>query len=420
MKKFKGILILSVIIIITVFLQKNNVFNIKSANEKLYNSIPINYDENVVTYKNYIYIYGKNGIRIIQNNEVIFKDNYTYDDPYLLQEKDKVIIGEKSGKDIRVYSSSGLMYTVNYPSDILSFTLNQNGFSSITAKNQNDYEIMVYNDLGENIFGLKNITFNEGIPVNIAVSNDNSSLAVSFIKADAAYVQSNIAVYSLDNGEESSNQMFGAFKKDNQFSGILKFLDNQNLFIASDREFSVIKINEKYKSAKEILKKPFNNKVKFIDFLDTSGFLISYGHSLLKAENENEIPENTVIFYNFNGGKTGEYKFDNNITDIFTGVDLGIVAQGRFFSAISKSGSIIWKYQATQDIKKICILNEKNKALIVTNNEIITVDFDKKAVNKLGENNEKQEVNTEESADTLEESTEIKENTADEKIDIID
>ena len=384
MKKVIFFLIALLIIISTAIFQKK-LNNSKSETVTKYEKIDISPGEDIYTYKDYIYIYGKSGIKIYHNTNEIFTESFLMENIYTVSSNDKIILGDKQGKTLRIYNKKGNMYSINHTNPIISFTVNQNGYAAFIAKASSSYEILVYNDLGENIFSLTNITYKEGIPINLSLSN-NFSLAVSFLKIDASIIETDIAIYSLLQDENTNNSMFGAFKKTNQLAGIIKFLDTDNLLVLSDKELSIISVNANNNYVNEAVKIPFNNKIDFISFLDNSKFVLYYDEELIQTE-ENKIPKNTAIIYNSNGRKVSQITFNNNITNVFSNKLGFIVAKDRLFTGYASTGEKIFEYQATQDIKSMQFFNSNNKALLVTENEIRIFELNKKNIKLLEKNN---------------------------------
>ena len=383
-------IIIAITIIVVIYLNPN-----KNNNDKLiqkdFKTIDISSGEQVYTYDSYIYIYGKAGIKIMKDQNIILEDNFSLENPYVVTSYDKIAICDNNGKVARIYSNSGHMYTINTVNNILGFTINKNGFLSIILKNDNNYQIDIYNKDGDNIYSIKDISYDQGVPVGISISQDNKVLAVSYIQTTSATVDSNIVFYSIQD-----NKLFGGFIKQEQVAGIIKFVDDSNLVCVSDKEIFIIKSNSAQNSeqSKEIYKKPLNNVLNDVKFLDGIGYLICYGQSILSSEEAME--ENTLVFYNQSGGEIGKYyKKGQSITNITANKYGAIVEEGRLFTAINTSGKKIWEYQATQDIKDVIFYENSNKAIIVTNTQIKIVKIDKKLVDKqINENNTEQNSET--------------------------
>lgn len=387
MKKFKNSLFVAIIILIVIIVAM--YFNLnQNGNKKLaqkdFQTLDINAGENVYTYNSYIYIYGKSGLKILKDENVVLEDTFSLENPYVVTSYDKIAICDNNGKVVRVYSSAGHIYTINSVNNVYGFTINKNGVLAIISKNTSNYEIDVYNKDGENLYSIKDISYEEGVPAGISISDNNKTLAVSYIKTTSATVDSNIVLYSI-----TDNKVFGGFVKQNQITGIIKFLDNSNLVCVSDGEIFLIRVTSSQNSdqTKEIYKKPLNNVLNYVKFLDGVGYLVCYGQPLLN--NEEAMQENTLVFYNTSGGEIGKYyKKDQNISNLFANKYGAVIQDGRLFTAVSTSGNKIWEYQATQDIKDVIFYENSNKAIIVTNTQIKIVKIDKKLFDKqIDENN---------------------------------
>lgn len=385
MKKFILLTIAILVILSVIFFQiKPAIYKNQELTKYEKIDIDMNSGENVYTYGNNIYIYGKSGIKIYENTKETFFEEFSMEDAYATFSEDKIAISDRKGKSLKIYGSKGILYSVNNSMPIISSTVNKNGFSAIISKNSSFYEIIVFDNMGNNVFTLSNITYKEGIPINIALANDNSALAVSFLKIDSAIMETNIGIYSLNQDDTEHNSVFGAFKKINQMTGIIKFLNNDNLLILSEEEFSVISVRAKYKDAKEIIKVPLKNKINFISFLGGSGFALGYGQPYSFNE-ENNVENNTIVVYNYNGSKVGEIKAEKNITNIFANENGIIFCEGRLFKGYSTNTGKIFEYQAIQDIKSMQFFSSKEKAFIVTEDNIKIFKINKKNITNLEE-----------------------------------
>lgn len=387
MKKLKKTIIISIILIIfasmSILLIKDNTKENK-LEQKNFQSIDISPGEKIYTYNEYIYIYGKSGIKIAKQEDVLAQESFSLENPYIATSYDKLAICDVKGKVARVYSNKGNLYTVNTANSILGITINKNGYLGMILKNNENYEIEIYDNSGQNIYSTKDISYNEGVPVGISISDDNKTLAVSYIKTIGATIDSNIVFYSME-----GNEVFGGYIKSNQIVGIIKFVENNSLIGVSESEIFSIKVNSNTNNEqiKEIYKKPLNNVLKDMDFIDGVGYVVCYGKPILTTKEY--IEENTVIFYNSSGGEIGKYyEKDKDIINLYSHSEGVVLQENRLFTAINTSGREIWSYQATQDIKQVNFYNKNNKALIVTNDKIKIVKIDKSLLDKqIDENN---------------------------------
>lgn len=385
MKKLKKTIIIFIILIIfaniIIFINNNKENNFE---KKDFKYIDISPGENIYTYKEYIFIYGKSGIKIAKGKEILTQDSFSLENPYISTSYDKLAICDAKGKVVRVYSEKGNLYTVNTANSILGITINKNGYLGIILKNNENYQLEIYDNSGQNIYSTKNISYNEGVPVGISISDDNKTLAVSYIKTIGGTIDSNIVFYSM-----KDNKVFGGYTKAKQIVGIIKFVEHNNLIGVSESEIFSIKINSNTsdEQLKEVYQKPLNNVLKSIGFIDGVGYVVCYSKPILTTQEH--MKENTVVFYNSSGGEIGKYyEKDKDITNLYYNNKGVVIQDNRLFTAINTSGRKIWSYQATQDIKQVNFYDSDNKALIVTNDKIKIVKIDKNLVDKqIDENN---------------------------------
>lgn len=370
MKKIYFIIIVIVIgiLICSSFLEKDNKKNVDSE----IGTLDIKIGEKVYTSGKYIYVYGKGGIRIYEGLKLSLEDSFNLEDPYMASHSDKMALGDKNGRVVRVYSKDGHMYTVNTPNNILGFSINKSGFLAIILKNESFYQIELFNPKGDNIFSIKEIGYEEGVPVSVAVSNDGKMLALAYLKTTKATVQSKIAFHSVEEGK-----VFGGVNKDGQFVSIIKFSNNNNLVGISDKEIFNLSINIEKTPAKivQTRQQEIKNIIKYVKFLDDAGYILYYGASVQYDE---DIKQNFIKFYNVEGDEISTYHIgDKDIKDIWANKYGAIILEGRLFTAISTSGKEMWSYQATQDIKNMIFYNDEKNVIIVTNNQIKIMKMDK-------------------------------------------
>lgn len=378
MKNLKVFVIVIIVIlgitILSVFLNKEDAIT-KSMPKKSFQVIDINAGENIYTYNSYIYTYGKAGVKIFKDEKLLLNDKFSIENPYVATNNDKFAITDKNSKVIRVYSSEGNMYIINSKFNILGFSINKIGSCAVILKNQDNYEIDVFDKSGKLIYSVKDINYLEGIPINVAISDNEEVLAVSYAKTQGASLDSNIVLYSI-----KDNKLFGGFIKNNQFVGIIKFLTNTNLIGISEKEIFIIKVplkaGNKEEQPKEIYKNPLNNILRFVKFIDDKGYVICYGENT--TNDKNTMKENEIIFYNTSGGVVGKYyNKDKVITNLWANKFGAVIGEGRNFIGLDTSGNKLWEYQATQDIKNVLFYDDKNSIAIETNNKIKIVKIDK-------------------------------------------
>lgn len=409
--KIVFILIMTILFVIAFeMLKQENYSNSNSSTQD--NIIPSLTNEKFYTYNKNIFAFNKYSVKLINSDNVVWEDFVSTNNPYSIFKDGILGIGEKGGTFLNIYSEKGLLYTIKSVNKINSFSLNKNGYSAIITKENSYYEIDIYNNQGNLIFGLKNISSSEGIPISCSISSDNKFLAVSFLQTDGISANSNIVLYNLQDTSEDvySNNLFAAFLQENQFSGIIEFIGNNHLLVISQKKVTFFKVSENISNSFWVIE--LNNLLKFAKIIDEKNFVLVYGEPI---STQDAYENNTVVFYNISGEKLGQYTAEKNINNIETGFGSCIIQLNRTLQAISNKGKLIWEYQAIQDLNQFEFFENINKIILSSNNEVKIVDISKQSKKGNADNDVELDVNID--IDTSVDTTENVDNITEDNIE---
>lgn len=406
--KKRVLFIIVFIILIIIFIKSNKTNN---SNDTTFTPektlISDSLASKVLTNNDNIYIYNQSLVKMINNNEVVWQDNFASITPTAFFSKNKFAIADLNEKTLKLYNNKGLIYTIKTVYPIVSFSINDKGYTSIITKNENLNEVDVYNEKGENIFSLKDISILNGIPVATTVSEDCENLAISFLKVNKTTVDSYIGIYSLKKEilGQDKNSMFAAFEKEDQLVGIIRFMSNNNLLTFSDKEIACSKISPKSNvKYREIWKNPLEQKIQYMSIIDNKNFVLVFDEDVLKEDEKTQ--KSKIVFYNINNIKTKSYTSEKKITSFYSSEIGTLIGIGRKYVAINNNGKEVWTYHLTQDINDIKFFKNINTIIISSDQEVYTIKISQKTI----KNNEQiiKETNTtsEEATQDLNESVE--------------
>lgn len=313
--------------------------------------------------------------------------------------------------------------TFNEP--VVTFAVNGTGCLGVIKKLESNYELAVYDSRGERVYG-GNYVARDGIPTAMDISDDGRMFAVSFMNINNIKLQSNILFYYIDNAEangvESSNGMYTSVVCEDCMPFMLKFTpDNKCVALMDDR---AVFIDPAESGETQKLEVSLGNSIGYACVNGDGTVAIALGEPLLNAAEQ--LEKNTVLWYNSNGDKVNEYKAERDITGLFYGDDITVIAMDRYFEAYKTKGGSVWQYTALQDTTKVLAYNGNDKMLAVTPVRAVLAKVGKgnnlieTATNAQGNTQETTEAvsseNTEEStADTSDEETTVQESTASEQ-----
>ena len=324
-------------------------------------------------WKEHIYYCTKDGVQYIDSNgEILWSETYNMTLPYMVQNEGIIGISEQKGRVLIVYDSDGKKYSVQTNSPIISFSLNSSGYSSVITSSDSEYQLEVYNLIGDVIFS-GHFQMAHGIPVSSSISNSGNILAIGFLNISEMTVSSRVSFYDIKTentkGSETNSSVFASFDEADAACGIVHFLDNNSVAIISDKSLTFVYANpdtaEKYSEKNKI---EFKNQIKQVAFGQNADVYVSFGEKLINS-GEDPLENGTTICYD----KAGNQKFsvisEKKVTGIYPAEDSVLIGTDRNFKNYNLSGDFIWEYNTGQDTKKLLLINDDDLVLFVGPNK---------------------------------------------------
>ncbi len=349
------------------------------------------------TYEDKIYYATKDGMQLInESGNSEWSDSYTMISPVLIGDKNIAAVAEDNGTTVRLYNENGLLYNVSFNETVLTFAINSAGYLGTVNKNGSDYSLSIYDESGTVVFGAS-FPADDGIPTCIDISDDGRMFSVGFIKTSGINIESNILFYYINSNDvqsvENSDGMFASVVSEDCIPVILRFTsDSRCIAVTDDR---ALFINPTASEDNRTVEVPLGNRLKAVCVNGDDTLAMAMGEQILNADNQ--LAENTVVWYNSNGGKINEYTPDKEITSLFPGIDMTVLAMDRNFEAYNTKGQSVWTYRAIQDTTKVLPFNGSDKMLVVTPMRAM--------IAKVGRGNSLIEIETETSDERIEETT---------------
>ncbi len=292
-------------------------------------------------------------------------DSYTMLSPVMLSDDNVVALAEENGTNVRVYNENGLLYNVTFNEAIVTFAVNGTGCLGTITKKGSDYELSVYSSSGERVYG-GNYVAKDGIPMAMDISDDGSMFAVSFMNISNIKLTSNVLFYYINNSDstdiESSNGMFTSVVCNDCMPFLLRFTADNRCISLMDNKIVFISPTAGQDTQKVEI--PVGNRISYSCVNGDGTVALAFGEPLLNAAQQ--LEKNTVLWYDSKGNKVNEYKADKDITGLYPGEDITVIAMDRAFNAFKTKGGSLWQYTALQDTLKVLAFNGSDKMLAVT------------------------------------------------------
>ncbi len=322
--------------------------------------------------KSSFYYNGKNYFHCTKDGFVSFNNKgserynvaFTMNNPILKADGNIIAVSEERGNSVYIFDDSGLILNKNFENPVLGVSVSRSGLFTVLLQKDSVYELQVYEKkhgaepIWSGFFEDHNI-----FPLNAAISNDGRILAVNLLDASQLYPYSKLVFYytNASEGRSYEDTMF-ASKQAEDVIGLIKFVDNNNLFTVSAQELTLYSITE------SVTKKwayEFKNRVSNVAFMDSKGIALTLDESIVNKSGE----DYKVIAYNISGNRIIDYLLKRPATYLSANADGLIVGINRNYYALNTKNSLLWEYIATFDIRQIFLTENLQSAFYVAGNE---------------------------------------------------
>jgi len=301
------------------------------------------------------------------NGELIWEHQMNLESLTFVHNGSYIAASAYRARIFRAFGPRGILHTLTFENDILSYNIAANGYSVIMTQSEGGYNIDVFNSAGNHI-KRRPVEARNLFPMSMDISPDGRILVVSYLDISGSVILSYICAYYIRESD-AANYTDGLFASFRQLEGEIiskvRFIDSSSLMYSSDARFGVYELGPgarfRYRWSKEL-----DNRTVFLEAVNNVGIAVAFGSSLLNREG---FAEGTFIVYGVNGDVLATYNMDGSITHLSVGSEAVVIGGGslrRSFAAIKYRNRVAWEYTATTDVLDFVILDRPERALIVT------------------------------------------------------
>jgi hypothetical protein len=250
-KRRRNIIILTLLLLLVVVggAYLLNLYNRSYKNYKVMKSTEIK-GENAVGYLSYgssIVKYGKDGVQSYdKDGRCLWNSAYEMSDPIADSCGKYIVIADKGSKSIHIYDGKTEVGSFSTDYEIEKVEIASQGVVAVLMTEGDTSHIVMYDKEG-NIKAEKVKTLSEtGLPLDIALSEDGTKLAVNCMVISKGEAASEIGFYNFGEvGKNAVNNFTGGFRSD---TGILaprvEFLNNDTACVYKDNGFAIFSVKE--------------------------------------------------------------------------------------------------------------------------------------------------------------------------------
>ncbi len=331
----------------------------------------------------------KDGVIFFNNDasSILWQDSYTMMNPVMRGSGNAAGVAESGGNTLAVYSTEGNLYKIQSEGKIVTFAVNDKGGSALISQTDNEYTITAYTESGFTAFMAKN-PISDGMPVACDISDNGRLLAVSYIYTGYTEIESRVVFYNLvkntenDADIDADEEMVASFIRDSQVLGILNFMNNNTFVALSSSELVCVRLSfdGDVVSCTELWSAPLENSVDGFAPLGDKYVAVVLGEKNLNSY-ESEEP-NTLVIYDMRGKAVSKTTVEKAADGLYDGGNSSVIVKmGRTFRVYDKKGSAVLSYTVSQDVNKLLLYGKK--ALIVTPKEAYIMSVKSKGLGTL-------------------------------------
>ena len=309
------------------------------------------------------FLASRDGVRFVGSDGLEkMSDTFNMSAPRLIGKAGVIGVAEENGATLYVYNASGRMYAAQTENPIVSFSVAPNGYSVVITRKGEDYNVIVYTDMGKISFNWIYVEPNV-YPLAAEVSNDGRILAISYLNTNGGEMNSRIEFVYINKTEAADYvQTDSVYAADNanpdRLVGVLRFMEGNKLLALSDKGIVCYDADNK---ARRSWSMELGNVLDAYCFAEPGWFALAYG------ERDPNLPgeePGLCRFYDLSGTVLGDYRAPAGATALFAGYNSVLIGSGRQFTALSNNGNFLWSYDATMDVSQALFMENTNKLVL--------------------------------------------------------
>lgn len=187
-------------------------------------------------------------------DELIWTDSYQMSQPVVKTFGSVAAIYDLKGSQIFVYDGKGRLgsFQTNYP--IIKASVSAKGEVAVILENGENTLINYYTETGSLIASSSTNMRNPGYPVDLAVSKDGLSVAVTYFVTDEDTISSYLAFYNFgDAGRKKEDNLLGGVRCAGVLVPEIQYLDNNRVIAYSENGFKLFKVKNEPEAVKEVI-----------------------------------------------------------------------------------------------------------------------------------------------------------------------
>lgn len=306
--------------------------------------------------------YSNDGIAYYKNNgNVVWNHTYEISNMQVKICDEYIVVGDISGRTLYVYNKSGLKADIDAAMTINQVDVAKQGVTAVALEDGDTNYINMYDANGTKLSYIITSLSGDGYPMDMALSDDGSKLAVVFVSVNGEQLQTNLAFYNFsDVGQNTVDRLVGGFNHyGSSLIGRVEFVDNETVIAVAEDRVSFYSISQ-YPELK--------NEYEFTDELQK----ITYNKDYIGLifNNADSVDKYKMIICNMKGQKVSTVYFNEEYRNFEFSNDGMLLYNEKIFTWMTLKGKVKYQDNFDMTIEKIIPL-DKNQKFLVFNSKYI-------------------------------------------------
>lgn len=297
-----------------------------------------------------------------EKGQVAWDVPFTMSSPYMLKAGDQISVADRLGTRL-VLIRNGIVETeIVTEKKILLQCVNEQGSSVVVLDGSDSHDVNLYSVSGELLMQRHTFASEDGIPVAVALNQDGSRMATSYIHYTGTSVQSIVTIFDLtEKGSALVDRIVGSASFEGCLITDLKFSDSGCFFAGTDRFGSLSVGNACEIQWEKVLEYQMDTLI-----LEDTYYAVRYGEGLAGTVS---APQNNIAVYDY----SGKLIFEDNIegiTYLDAWGDTLICGAGRAYYGMSSKGSPKWQLDSIEEYSRMIAFENGDTVAALRNGEI--------------------------------------------------
>lgn len=314
-----------------------------------------------------ILCYSKDGVSFTNNDgEVLWNQVFGMEAPKMDDCGDNIAIGDIGANNLYILDQSGLKGKLVLEKPIQDLCISKQGIVAVILEDGAANQINMYSKEGQMLVSIKVSIGNGGYPLTMALSEDGTRLAVSYIMFNGGKVSSRLVFYDFSN-KETSSEPSGAFEFDELIPRV-EFVEKNTVLASGESGFYL------YQCGKTVMQKhaqTFSGEAKSIFVTEDSIGIITKNPEIAKAGKT--VDKYKVQIYRFSGTRAGGFTFDFDYKEVSaSGKDI-IFYNDQECEIYSYRGRKKFQHVFDRNIESVLPGNESGEYILLDQQKVQTI-----------------------------------------------